>query len=133
MIVGRNAEQGTRSPETAMNTLMTEDDLNKLYAAVQALEHPSLAARLSDLAGRPIQLMRDALPQTAYKAIGAQLSSESGPSHHSKCPGRGLASVTQNARGWDGGYWRLIRASCSPGRASDFDRDYVAVYFGPRA
>jgi hypothetical protein len=69
MIVGRNAEQGTRSPETAMNTLMTEDDLNKLYAAVQALKHPSLAARLSDLAGRPIQLMRDALPQTAYKAI----------------------------------------------------------------
>jgi hypothetical protein len=36
---------------------------------VQALERPSLAARLSDLAGKPVGLMRQALPPGASKVI----------------------------------------------------------------
>jgi hypothetical protein len=50
---------------------MQEEDLNALQAAVATLEHPSLAARLGEIAGRPIELLGRALPETASKAIGA--------------------------------------------------------------
>jgi hypothetical protein len=50
---------------------MTEQDLKVLRAAVEALEHPSLAARLADLAGKPLDLMRQALPAGASRAIAA--------------------------------------------------------------
>jgi hypothetical protein len=48
---------------------MREEDINALRSAVAALEHPSLAARLSNLAGKPIELMRQALPAQASEAI----------------------------------------------------------------
>jgi len=48
---------------------MTEEDVEALRAAVDTLEHPGLAARLSDIAGKPLELMRDALPAGASKAI----------------------------------------------------------------
>jgi hypothetical protein len=35
------------------------------------LEHPSFAARLAELAGKPIELFNRALPETASKAIAA--------------------------------------------------------------
>ncbi len=41
---------------------MTQDDLNELRRAAQSLEHPSLAARLTMLAGKPIELIGNALP-----------------------------------------------------------------------
>lgn len=44
-------------------------DLGALRAAVQALERPSLAARLSALAGKPIELARRALPAEASDAV----------------------------------------------------------------
>jgi len=50
---------------------MTEEDIRALRAAVTALEHPGLAARLGDIAGRPIELMGRALPETAAKAVAA--------------------------------------------------------------
>jgi hypothetical protein len=36
---------------------MTEDDLNALRAAAATLEHPGLAARLGEIAGKPIELV----------------------------------------------------------------------------
>jgi hypothetical protein len=54
--------------------VMQEEDLNALQAAVATLEHPSLAARLGEIAGKPIELLGRALPETASKAIGAATS-----------------------------------------------------------
>jgi hypothetical protein len=48
---------------------MTNDDLDELRAAVEALEHRGLAARLSNLAGKPIELVTHALPASATTAI----------------------------------------------------------------
>jgi hypothetical protein len=48
---------------------MQEDDIQALRAAVATLEHPSFAARLAELAGKPIELFNRALPETASKAI----------------------------------------------------------------
>ncbi len=48
---------------------MTQTDLAALRSAVQALERPSLAARLANMAGKPIELIEYALPATASQAI----------------------------------------------------------------
>jgi hypothetical protein len=48
---------------------MTQDDLNELRRAAQSLEHPSLAARLTMLAGKPIELIGNALPAPTSQAI----------------------------------------------------------------
>jgi len=50
---------------------MREEDLNALRAAVRALEHPGIAARLGEIAGKPIELLGRALPETASKAVAA--------------------------------------------------------------
>jgi hypothetical protein len=51
--------------------VMLEEDLNALRAAVATLEHPGLAARLGEIAGKPIELLGRALPETASKAVAA--------------------------------------------------------------
>src|SRR5262245_61016846 len=48
---------------------MPPEDLAALKRAVQALEHPSLAARLADMVGKPIELIEHALPPFAAGAI----------------------------------------------------------------
>jgi hypothetical protein len=48
---------------------MQDDDLDALRNAVNALEHPSLAARFGDLVGKPIELVRQALPAGASDVI----------------------------------------------------------------
>jgi len=53
---------------------MTERDLMALRSAVAALEHPSLAARLGNMAGKPIELIGSALPAAAVQAISAATS-----------------------------------------------------------
>jgi hypothetical protein len=53
---------------------MTERDLTALRSAVAALEYPSLAARLGNMAGRPIELLGSALPAAAAQAISAATS-----------------------------------------------------------
>jgi EcsC protein family len=50
---------------------MFEEDLNALRAAVQTLEHPGLAVRLAEIAGKPIELVGRALPETASKVVTA--------------------------------------------------------------
>jgi hypothetical protein len=53
---------------------MQEDDVQALRMAVETLEHPRLAARLAEIAGKPIELFNRALPETASKAISAATS-----------------------------------------------------------
>jgi hypothetical protein len=48
---------------------MTRDDLAALRSAVQSLEHPGLAARLTNMVGKPIELIGYALPTAASQAI----------------------------------------------------------------
>ena len=42
--------------------MMQEDDVQALRKAVETLEHPRLAARLAEIAGKPIELFNRALP-----------------------------------------------------------------------
>jgi EcsC protein family len=51
--------------------LMIEEDITELRAAVQTLEHPGLAVRLAEIAGKPIELVGKALPETVSKAVTA--------------------------------------------------------------
>src|SRR5262249_52618987 len=53
---------------------MAQAALAALRSAVQALERPSLAARLANLAGKPIELIEYALPTSASQAITAAAS-----------------------------------------------------------
>jgi hypothetical protein len=50
---------------------ITDDDAKALRAAAHALENPGLAARLSNIVGKPIELVRQALPAGASDAIAA--------------------------------------------------------------
>src|ERR1700736_575853 len=53
---------------------MTPDDFAALQKAVQSLEHPSLAARLTNLVGKPIEIIGLALPTPASRAIATATS-----------------------------------------------------------
>jgi hypothetical protein len=53
---------------------MNPDDLAALQKAVQALEHPGFAARLTNLAGKPVELVGLALPPSASRAIATATS-----------------------------------------------------------
>ena len=53
---------------------MTEGDLAALRSAAAALEHPGLAARLTNMVGKPIELIGYALPASASQAITAATS-----------------------------------------------------------
>src|SRR6266481_3813344 len=53
---------------------MTESDLAALRSAAAALEHPGLAARLTNMVGKPIELIGYARPASASQAITAATS-----------------------------------------------------------
>jgi hypothetical protein len=53
---------------------LTPEDLAALQRAVQLLEHPGLAARLTNMIGKPIDLIGQALPEAAQKAIATATS-----------------------------------------------------------
>jgi hypothetical protein len=48
---------------------MTPEDLAALRRAVRSLEHPGFAARLTNMVGKPIELIGDTLPASATHAI----------------------------------------------------------------
>src|SRR5215813_12206482 len=50
---------------------MTQEDLDALMAAAATLEYPGLAARLGNIAGKPIELVSRTLPEAASNAIRA--------------------------------------------------------------
>jgi hypothetical protein len=45
---------------------MDKSDTDALRNAVQLLEHPSLAARLANMIGKPVELLGRALPAGAH-------------------------------------------------------------------
>ena len=49
--------------------VMKEEDIIALRSAVATLEHPGLAARLGEIAGKPIELLGRALPASASKVV----------------------------------------------------------------
>jgi EcsC protein family len=51
--------------------VLSAGDLDALRTAVRLLEHTSLAARLTNLVGKPIELVGRALPESAAQAIAA--------------------------------------------------------------
>ena len=53
---------------------MTPEDLAALQRAVQSLEHPDLAARLTNMVGKPIELIGHVLPASASHAIATATS-----------------------------------------------------------
>jgi hypothetical protein len=53
---------------------ITGEDLEALRRAVKSLEHPSLAARLTNIVGKPVELIGYALPSFASKAITSATS-----------------------------------------------------------
>jgi hypothetical protein len=55
-------------------TGMTPEDLAALRRAVRSLEHPGLAARLTNMVGKPIELIGDALPASASHLIATATS-----------------------------------------------------------
>ena len=55
-------------------TALSSQDLAALRRAVQTLEHPGLAARLTNMMGTPIELVGRALPAFASEAIAGATS-----------------------------------------------------------
>src|SRR6202158_5447109 len=53
---------------------MAPEDLAALRRAVRSLEHPGLAARLTNMVGKPIELIGDVLPASASHAIATATS-----------------------------------------------------------
>jgi hypothetical protein len=72
------AASGAPHPDTTQPELsraaMSNDDLAALRRAVALLEHPGFAARLTNMVGKPIELIGRALPEAASKAISAATS-----------------------------------------------------------
>jgi hypothetical protein len=57
------------SDERAPAVALSDEDREALRRAVQALEAPSFAVRLSTVAGRPVELLGQALPQPVSEAV----------------------------------------------------------------
>jgi hypothetical protein len=57
--------------EQEVRYAMTEQDLQVVQSAVQLLENASLAARLTNIIGKPIELISAALPEGAQTVIAA--------------------------------------------------------------
>jgi hypothetical protein len=122
---------GTCSAVKRLPVVMREEDLNALRAAVAALEQ-GLAARLGEIAGKPIELVGRALPETATKAVAAATtkalnaaSMQNEPKAASGLLHKALAA-TKGAVG--GSFW----FGCSADRASDLDHHHAAVDWGRR-
>ena len=60
---------GSCPPVKNYRFVMKEEDVIALRAAVATLEHTGLAARLGEIAGKPIELLGRALPKTATKPV----------------------------------------------------------------
>ena len=50
-------------------TGMAPEDLAALRGAVRSLEHPGLAARLTNMVGKPVELIGNVLPASATQGV----------------------------------------------------------------
>jgi EcsC protein family len=84
---------------------MRAEDIQALHMAVATLEHPRLAARLAEIAGKPIELR--ALPDTASKAIALATTQALTAQDCLKLPAQGAGSNIRCGR-------RQLRAGSPP-------------------
>ena len=116
-----------------MAETITPADLELLRKAVRWLEHPSLAARLTSMVGRPIDLMGKGLPKGASQAIATAAAKSlqaalkialntirNEPQESSLLLHKALA-VASGAAGWS------FRPCIIAGRSSDLDNHHAAV------
>jgi hypothetical protein len=64
-----------QAPEHELMTSLSEQDMTVLREAVQHLEHPSFAARLSSVVGTPIEMAVELLPQGWHRRLHATAES----------------------------------------------------------
>jgi hypothetical protein len=113
-------------------TEITFEDERALRDAVKALEHPSLAGRLTNIVGKPVEVIGMALPAFASKAIASATS-------------KGLEAALKVAlRTLPSSSWphsqplhrrrrRDVRTRCPAGRVACVHRHHAAVDRGHRA
>src|SRR5215813_6135777 len=101
----------------AAMVLMTEEDLDALRAAAATLEHPALAARLGNIAGKPIELVGRALPEAASEAVAAATT---------KALEAALAVALRTMEKEPKAAWRLWSRRVA-GRTPDLDHHHAAV------
>jgi hypothetical protein len=118
--------------------VMKEEDVIELRAAMATLEHPGLASRLGEIAGKPIELLGRALPETASKAVAAATTKAlnaalaGGAPDHAKRAQSSVRPAAQGAGGDNGGGGRQFWGGCTADRASDLDHHHAAVDWGRR-
>ena len=71
---GKPAETGWDPARIGRATEITSEDRDALRRAVESLEHPSLAAPLTNIVGKPVELIGYALPSFASTAITSATS-----------------------------------------------------------
>ena len=112
---------------------MTPDDLASLRRAVQSLEHPSLAARLTNMVGKPIELIGYALPDGRVgrdhdrHLQGSRPRPQRGAGDDSTRPAPAIAALSPRLGHGIGGCGGRLRPACSPRRASRVDDHHAAV------
>jgi hypothetical protein len=75
MIPNPSTESQTQTKSSLLSGVeMTPEDLAALQRAVRSLEHPDLAARLTNMVGKPIELIGNVLPAYASHAIATATS-----------------------------------------------------------
>jgi hypothetical protein len=92
---------------------MTVDDLAALTRAVQSLEHPSLAARISSMVGKPIELIETIIPASASQVVSKAVAA--GLQMALKIALRSMQRIPQN--GSDMLHKALVTASGAVGGA----------------
>jgi hypothetical protein len=106
----------------------------QLQAAVATLEHPSLVARLGEIAGKPIELLGRALPETASKAIGAAttkaLNAALAVAHYAERAQGCIRPTAQGTGSHVGCGGRQFWFDCTTDRASDLDHHHAAIDWG---
>lgn len=69
--MNHDAAQADITMEVLPPKTLAPDDLAALKRAVDLLEHPGLAARLANMAGKPIEILGGALPGSASRVIAS--------------------------------------------------------------
>jgi hypothetical protein len=112
---------------------MQEEDVQALRRAVATLEHPRLAARVADIAGKPLELFNRALPEPASKAIAAATTTALNSAlrvalRPMENEPKAASSLLPKALGGNVGRRRWqFRPGGTPNRASDLHRHHVAL------
>jgi hypothetical protein len=112
---------------------MTMADREALTNAVKSLEHPGLAARLTNLIGKPVELIGYALPLFASKAIasatsmGLEAALKVALRTLPRSPRTGAELLHRALAMASGAGGRHVWFSRTSGRVAGIHHDYVAI------